>query len=347
MESQQTAKTESAGSSPPPKKETKKDLPRTESDKPAVGRSYQLKTEVPSVPATLDQSSQQLALDLPASGNQAYTIEMKDKGIIGLHFDRAKTAPIPEMLEIDPNAFFYGIRNTLHGVLLRLHRLKTQLSDQDFAPRAEELATTLSTGCSLVAYLKIRSIILSECQEKYSPTNLRRPRASADLPIPQAFAFAIQQLGTVNVADLPYERKLMPCFPMSGHLYGIPPGSAWNPNAYAMAVEYARSLGMRFQIVDLKVKNGSAWWLFRQYYEDGIFELQAPLPEVNFTDSMAVTHTLFLNGQNPDPSNPFVDLSIFPINDEYGVFLQNPHPGINLSTYEAIGETAQEVWSNV
>lgn len=110
---------------------------------------------------------------------------------------------------------------------------------------------------------------------------------------PTPFAFAIQQLRFVDVDDLSNKLKVVPYFPSDGHTFGVPNGFTWNNVEYLHAVEYARRLGMQFSIVNPKVKCGSAWWLFKQEFSEGIFKLQCPLPEINFTESMAVTHTLF------------------------------------------------------
>nr|GLL21453.1 Coat Protein [Ipomoea trifida] len=90
------------------------------------------------------------------------------------------------------------------------------------------------------------------------------PRTSDALVIPVGFAFAIQQLGIVNVADTLNETIYIPCFLMRATLMAYDQLNHWNPNAYAEAVEYARPLGMRFHIVDLK-KDGTTWWLFRHF----------------------------------------------------------------------------------
>lgn len=90
------------------------------------------------------------------------------------------------------------------------------------------------------------------------------------------------------------------------------------------AVEYATSLGMLFAAVDLTQKKGTAWWLFRQTFSNGSFELHCPLSEVNFTASMAVDRSLFLDGYKLNPSGSFVNLD--PLGDgDHGSYLRKPH----------------------
>nr|GMC69011.1 putative coat protein [Ipomoea batatas] len=64
------------------------------------------------------------------------------------------------------------------------------------------------------------------------------------LATPAGFAFAIQQLRAMNASDALNETIYIPCFPNEGHSFGIPDDqfNHWNPNPYAEAVEYARTL---------------------------------------------------------------------------------------------------------
>nr|GLL21456.1 unknown [Ipomoea trifida] len=103
---------------------------------------------------------------------------------------------------------------------------------------------------------------------------------------------------------------------------------------------------MRFPIVDMKKKDGATWWLFRQHFAEGIFKLQCPLPKVNFTKAMVVTHAQFLNGELANPSRAFVNLAPL-FNDSFGVMMRSFHLGIHMSFYEVISQDANDVVSNV
>lgn len=107
------------------------------------------------------------------------------------------------------------------------------------------------------------------------------------------------------------------------------------------AVEYARILGMQFTVVDVTKKRGTAWWLLRPVYSEEFFQLQCSLPETNFTDSMALTYTLFMPSEPANPTKEIFDLA--PLGQAtYGSMLRNPHTGINVSTFEAIELKAAE-----
>ncbi|GMI96611.1 hypothetical protein HRI_003330400 [Hibiscus trionum] len=310
--------------------------PQTESHTPAIGKSFQLRTEVPAMPAYIGPTFAQATIDDLAAGNHAYTLELKKRGILGHFFDPDQIPALPRVVYINVDAYFTGIRNTIFGALKHILKLKTSLTDGEPFTRADTMSTFLAQGCVVITYLKVQAITYSY-PFLQNANSLRRPPSSADLPILTPFAFAIQQLGIVKVADLPQEQIVVPAFPETGHKYGLPNNQPWDPNAYLLAYEYARNLGMRFSIVDLKSKAGSAWYLFRQYYANDCFELQCTIPEVNFTDSMVVAHTLFLSDEN-DPTNVIFNLADFGTT-HYGMMVINPHRGINLSSFEAFSDT--------
>nr|GMC75268.1 putative coat protein [Ipomoea batatas] len=168
------------------------------------------------------------------------------------------------------------------------------------------------------------------------------------LAISIGFAFAIQQIRDVNVTDTLNETLYIPCFCNDGHSFSIPDDQLnhWNPNTYIEAVECARTLGLRFHIVDMNKKDGRMWWLFHQHFAKGNFELQCPLPKVSFTKAIVVTHAQFLNGELANPSRAFVNLAPFG-NDSFGVVMSNHHLSIHLSCYEAIIQEANHVVSNL
>ncbi|XP_022635923.1 uncharacterized protein LOC111241564 [Vigna radiata var. radiata] len=190
--------------------------------------------------------------------------------------------------------------------------------------------------------MKLRALALTDVPSRCDSGGLERPRDVTDLPIPTPFAFAIQQLGIVKSADLQYDLKVVPCKPQTGFRFGQPTGTLWNPNAYQQAVEFARNLGMRFTIVDTTVKEGTAWWLFQQDYAEDVFQLTCPYPETNFTEMMTLPHSLYLNNEGPNPSNPISDLTGAPHTGNFGIMMQSPHHGINISTFKAISDTTND-----
>nr|QRG29181.1 putative CP [Alloteropsis cryptic virus 2] len=336
----------STGSSPPPRRP---DASTGQPSRARVGTIFQMRSELPAAPTDMALHLKTPAVDDKSAGNFNYTAALLERDQIGFWRDREDCAAKVTSIELKPIGYYHGIRSTLEASLCRLLKLKTELEKSTFEDRVTRTAQTLATGCCVMTYLKLRLITLSENFDAWESSTIRRPRVSDDLAIPAGFAFAIQQLGYVNVLDTPKEVIYAPRFPKEGHQFGLPtePGyPPWNPNAYAEAVEYARALGMQFATVDLKKKEGTAWWLYRQSYEEGIFELHCPIPETNFTNSMTATHALWLDDKNADPSRTFVDLS--PLGkDVFAIAMRNPHPGINITCFEAISGEAPEVVANV
>ena len=62
----------------------------------------------------------------------------------------------------------------------------------------------------------------------------------------------------------------------------------WSDFTYSDAVDFAEKLGMRFATVDLTVKVGSSWWLFRPRELGDFYELLCPLPGDNYTEEGTV-----------------------------------------------------------
>ncbi|KAK1554320.1 hypothetical protein Q3G72_010652 [Acer saccharum] len=205
--------------------------------------------------------------------NYNFTTELREKGYVGFWRKRDQACYEPTAVELNVADYFNAIQNTLNGVLNRLFEKRSQLPGETITitNRIETSATILACGCCLMTY-----------HEAHKPQAIRQSQKHPDT------------------------LRLCLCNPTirNSHINGVPNAQArlWNPNAYAQAVEYATTLGLHFATVDLRNKYGSAWWLFRQTYEEEIFELECSIPEVNFTKAMAVTHSLFLNGNELNPS---------------------------------------------
>jgi len=314
--------------------------------KSSVGTFFRMKSEKPTEPPNAEPAFAQADTTDVSVGNPRYTAELMDEGRLGLFLPRpaALRTPIPVTLNVDHH--WTGIYHTLESAIRRLIRSKTEMADNEIAERSQSLAAILADGCCLITYMKLRALLFIEFPSRYNSISLKRPKAFKDLPIPTPFAFAIQQLGAVNAADLATEHRFVPVFPTTGHRFGIPRNREWNSNAYAEAVEYARSLGLQFALVDLNKKSGTAWWLLKQYFSEDCFELQCLIPETNFTIAMALTHSLYLEGDVPNPINEIFDLT--PLGTSvYGHIMRDPHCGINVSTFEAIEAKASEVVSLV
>ncbi|ABC73696.1 putative coat protein [Fragaria chiloensis cryptic virus] len=338
---EQSKVTESKGSSPT------KSLPAHAADeKAAVGATFKLQsrqpTEPPAIPSVFAQSQ---SLN-DSVGNPDFIAQLRDEGMYGLFLprDRARRTPTPVTLR--PLTYFQSIERTISQSMFHLLQTKTEFNNDDAIQRINTIAEQLAIGACLATHMKLRALIHLDFPDRYNIGSLKRPKTITDLPVVAPFAFAIQQLGYVNIANLTEERRYVPVLPETGHTFGIPTGHNWNPNLYAQAVDYARKFGLHFNVVDYTKKQGTAWWLLRQHFEDGIFELQLPLPEVNFTSSMALTLSLFLNAEEVNATSEIFDLT--PVGaDIYGYIMREPHLGINVSTFEVIDESAKEIVSNV
>lgn len=332
---------ESVGTSP-----LKDVKPHAADEMAPVGKVYQLKPEKPTEPPSLERAFAQLDVPNASVGNVDFTAELKDEGKLGLFLTRDRARRDPIAVELNVANYFDGIYTTIHDSTVHLLQTKSELNDADINLRINQVSEQLTIGACLMTYLKLRSLVYLEFPDRYDSAHLRRPRAITELPVVAPFAFAIQQLGAVNIANLLTEARYVPVFPTAGHTYGVPTGHTWNPNQYAQAVEYARKIGLHFSIVDTKQKSGTAWWLLRQVYAEEVFELKLPFPEVNYTSSMALTHALFLHGSEPDPSNTIFDLTPCGTAD-YGYILRDPHLGINVTVFETVDESAQPIVANV
>ncbi|KAK8589674.1 hypothetical protein V6N12_024067 [Hibiscus sabdariffa] len=95
----------------------------------------------------------------------------------------------------------------------------------------------------------------------------------------------------------------------------------------------------------LKVESWLRLFLLRPYYDNDMFELQCTILEVNFLESMSITHSYFVH-DDEDPTkvifNP-VDIG----NAHYDMILINPHCGINLSSFEALSDIEDHIWKSM
>lgn len=336
---------ESTGSVRQPVSDIKE--PTKTQERATVGTKFSMRTEHPTEPGQQESAFKHPSSDQSSVGNPALTIELKEHGMSGYFYPRDRVISQAEAFEINPDNLFQGIYATIYSALDRLFQQKTELGDAQYQNRIVQSSAALAGGCCLTAYLKVRPLRFTEDPSEIDLNSLERPRAEQNLPIPTAYAFAIQQLGLVRIVDLSTDLRVYPRFPDTGHNYGIPSAQPWNPNQYARAVEYARSLGLKFNIVDLKEKTGTAWWLLKQTFEKSKFSLKCTYPETNFTNQMAITHCLFLLGERPDPTNAIIKLSDSTTTGDYGSMLRRPHDGINVSAFEALSDIAPEVWQHV
>lgn len=130
-----------------------------------------------------------------------------------------------------------------------LQTKKTEFNNNtNITNRLTQVSNQLATGACITTYLKLRALIITEFPDRYTSAYLKRPKGITftDLPpvVVAPFAFAIQQLGAVNIANLTHKARYVPVLPPTGHQYGLPNNQIWDPNSYAQAVEYGRNFGL-------------------------------------------------------------------------------------------------------
>ncbi|OIT06636.1 hypothetical protein A4A49_02124 [Nicotiana attenuata] len=263
---------------------------------------------------------------------------MRLEGKIGTFYNRENGELKYVFVPVNAAEYRDGIRRSLDTVLTRAMRLKGYTDENEIEQRLAVITPHLIHGICVMTYLKLRAVNL------FIPTQGERfynkPKTPAPFEVPVPYALAIQQLGVVEArkrtAFIPTLTKA------DGESTFLPASAKWNPCGYTQAVEFCKSIGLRFQSVDLSVKIGSSWWLFRPVLEGNYFELRCPLPEDNFTESGSVLHTLFLHDADDGPNNAIMDLSAIP-DKNYGSMLRNPPQGISVNSFFAINDDVAQV----
>lgn len=305
-----------------------------------IGRA---KTETPHLPASNYEIPRYTRDTQPVVGNKNYELSLRLDGRLGFCMDRSRTARPEVNCSINRANFHDGAFEVIRHVLIELSRLKQDLSDTEINLRVDSVALMLAYGVDTMAYLKLRAINLLRPNE--TSKFLSKPKVPDHFEIPTPFAFAISQLGVVEVSSL---SKRMICYPTADladaqqHL--CVHKRNWSQTAYAEAVRYAKHLGMDFSTVDLDVKVGSSWWLFKPDLTDGLLSIRCPLPEDNYTLAGATVFMLFYHDVGSDPALTLFNLVSLDDAD-FGSFIRNPRDGFNASAYYAISkEGSDEMW---
>nr|GMD21892.1 putative coat protein [Ipomoea batatas] len=162
--------------------------------------------------------------------------------------------------------------------------------------------------------------------------------------VPQPYALAISSLGRIKISGLQKQLFLTPVPPADAAdtTFGCPDeGHIWNPVAYSRAVEFAKKLGLHFSSVDLTLKMGSSWWLFRPVYAHGHFRLDCPYPQENFTNTTAAVAMLYCNDGTDGLYNPIIDLPALGA-DTFGSMLRDPPADIAVSAFYAVIDSNEQ-----
>ncbi|QED42877.1 ORF1 [Lomandra cryptic virus 1] len=341
------ASSSAAGKTPskmPEKSQTSQGSVASPSKQPTPRPTPSARTENPAQPQPTQQPQSGRREELNPVGNREFELSLKLESRLGFFQKREVTISTPVYLEFRMDVYRDAIYRDLCLAFEHTLRMKGYIEDEAVLLRARSVAAELTNGCTVATYQKM--LMLHKFNPDQKGRFVKRPKLPHPFKVPNAFALAISQLGLVKISSRTDNLKVMPTMPNADALrMGLDPGQRWSPTNYASAVEYAKSLGMQFDSVDLAQKVGSAWWLFRQDVTEDIFTLQCRIPENNYSESTAVLHSLWINTANGYVENNFVNLD--PLgNHVYGTMLRCPHVGIALSTFLAI-ESAHDPVSEV
>ena len=159
--------------------------------------------------------------------------------------------------------------------------------------------------------------------------------------IPTPYALAFQYLGIFRVENMTRELELIPTVSDTDARTICGEYDSWSPTVYQKAVEFAKSLGISFQKVDLTVKLGSAWWLLKSNNDAEAYSLDACLPESNYTPEDAVIRALWCVTGTGTFHSDIADLSSLKMNR--GSFLHAPPPDIALTCFHGLIESPEDL----
>jgi len=263
-------------------------------------------TERPTEPLSkLKQISSSIA-DSPI-GNPLVINSAQAEGQLGVFYDRSNTTRMPTLITLNVNNIRSSVRRLLRDVIYE--NIVTQ-REQDVATMqasALHLSNIIARGVCVMLYMKLR--IVNYHDYRVAGHYRKKPKVPTPFEVPQPYALAISQLGMLKLSGEVQELFLSPTIPDGADInFCLEAAEAWSPVQYSTALEQAKKLGLRTSTVDLTVKMGSSWWLYRPVSEGDTFALECPWNEENFTANTAVLATLFCNNATGGFNNPIVTL---------------------------------------
>nr|QPL17794.1 coat protein [Pistacia cryptic virus] len=310
-------------------------LPET----PSIGRA---RTERPVEPEHIYHAFNIRDVDEATIGNNELLFTLKEDGQLGIFYDRNVSTRIPTLIEMDANAVYNACVQTLTNVSERLLAIGKHMEPAPIPQTAETIAMQLSQGIMVMIYMKLR--LTNYFDPRVMARFYKKPKVPVPFEVPRPYALAISQLGQIKASGLPTEEYFSPISSDTASAnFCLPAGALWSPINYCRSVEYAKRIGIQFTTVDLSVKMGSTWWLYRPIQEQDVFALHCPLPEENFTRATACLHSLFCVNAAAGFFNPIFNLNALGDAD-YGTMLRTPPDRVDLSTYFAIEDAPEIVW---
>lgn len=300
------------------------------------------RTEPPVEPANKYLISQAPADSAVPIGNKEFVFAAKLEGKFGIFYERSHTNPEPTAVEMDLYTMYECSVHTLTDIIDRALRAREYESFEVSHVDANQLAHSIADGITVLTYCKLRSV--NYLQPHTMDRFYYKPMVPEPFEVPEPYALAIEQLGSIKVSGKRDEQYLMPTIQVA-HIprCGLPGNRRWTPSAYCQAVEMAKKIGLHFSSVDLSVKMGSSWWLYRAVQDGNHFELQCMIPEENYTEQTAALRNLYsVDGHGGYQTN-IVDLT--PLgNTCYGSMFRNPQDRVDLAVYYAVTKEADIMW---
>lgn len=257
--------------------------------------------------------------DLTPLANKDIIFTLKLEGRLGIFYERAQTSPVPTPVQVDIRVIHCCAVLTLSEVITRA------LNNPEYEPfDVGQLAETLANGIVVMTNCKLRSVNCFHIatMNRY----LTKPVVPQPFEVPEPYALAISQLGSIKVRGMRKESYFLPTI-SADHTTGFD-----LPGAYCKAVEQAKKIGLHFASVDLSVKMGSSWWLYQPHQDGDLFCL---IPEENFTVQTAMLRNLFSVNADGGYQSDIVDLT--PLgNTCYGVMCRNPPEREDVAIYCAV-----------
>lgn len=300
--------------------------------KPKAATTSRPRTELPAEPFNPYQPFSR-EVEAPI-GNPKAQLSLRLEGQVGLFYNRDDTTRVPTLVELNMTnyrAAAYRVLISVIGQEMLKHKPLDITSMQNVI---NNLADTLADGITVMTYCKLRNV--NYMDDRVAARFRRTPKVPSPFEVPLPFAYAISQLGHIKISGLPRELFYAPTTPAGAdENFCLPQGHIWIPSRYAQQVDYAKTLGLKFAPVDLTVKMGSSWWLYRPTTVGTIEQLQCPFPEENFTESTAMLAMLFCIAPDAGLHNPIVAPDAFG-NDNFGSMARLDTPQIAVNFYYAV-----------
>lgn len=329
---------ESAGSSPGANRRRRREQTPEESGPSDLTRAEPNVSKAVMPPKEVTERA---PADILAVGNKAAEFIYSTEGSLGYRPFVKDLYTEPTFIELNPANISTAVVKVLHSEIADRLMKKGDVANTDIEQWSLEWSIIMTQSVMLVIYQKLRHLhrLIAIQADRF----VTKVNVTGDLEIPVPYAFCVQQLGHVKIADLTKEKWVVPTYPEGISHFGTTPGQGWSHARHSRVVTRMKEIGIACTAVDVKKMKGSTWWLYRQVQVGDSVRLTCPLPEVNFHEDGAILHSLFLGGEETVTVNRIATLT--PLgNSNFGLMLQNPSAGIQFCSFRALLEEDESQW---